>query len=81
MHATDTREREIYAHLNFLFRSPCIIFSAYYYDSHRWHDDDEVIGQLYDIFLGQVVGSEKRAIQVFYDEVSVSSFRKRLERL
>ena len=38
--------------------------------SHRWHkDDDEVIKQLYDAFLGCTLGSEKRVVQVFYDKV------------
>ena len=38
--------------------------------SHRWHkEDDEVVKQLYDAFLGHVLGSEKRAVKVFYDKV------------
>ena len=42
--------------------------------SHRWHiDDDEVIDQLYDSFLGHVVGSEKRAVRVFYDKVRLKN--------
>ena len=44
-----------------------------YYDvfiSHRWHDEDDVvIDQLYDAFIGCTVASEKRAVQVFYDKV------------
>ena len=40
--------------------------------SHRWHeDDDKVIDKLYDTFLDLVVGSEKRAVRVFYDKVSL----------
>ena len=38
--------------------------------SHRQHkDDDKIIGQLNDTFLGYVTGSENRAVRVFYDEV------------
>ena len=37
--------------------------------SHRWHNDDEVVDQLYDAFLGHVVGSEMRAVKVFYDKI------------
>ena len=38
--------------------------------SHRWHEeDDELIDQLYDSFHGHVVGSEKRAVRVFYDKI------------
>ena len=38
--------------------------------SHRWHkEDDVVVDQLYDAFLGHVVGSEKRAAKVFYDKI------------
>ena len=40
--------------------------------SHRWHqEDDEISDQLYDAFLGCTVGSERRAIQVFYDKVRI----------
>ena len=40
--------------------------------SHRWHkEDDELIDQLYDAFLGHVLGSEKRAVQVFLDKLRI----------
>ena len=40
--------------------------------SHRWHkEDDELSDQLYDAFLGHVLGSEMRAVQVFYDKVRI----------
>ena len=48
--------------------------------SHRWHKDvDVVVDQLYDTFLGKVVGSEMRSIKVFYDKVRlkvVQEFQK-----
>ena len=38
--------------------------------SHRWHKkDDELIDLLYDAFLGQIVGSEMRAVKIFYDKI------------
>ena len=38
--------------------------------SHRWHEcDDEVVQQLYEGFHGNFVGSEMRAVKVFYDKI------------
>ena len=38
--------------------------------SHRWHKEDDVlIDQLYDAFHGEIVGSEMRAVKVFYDKI------------
>ena len=40
--------------------------------SHRWHkDDDAFTEQLYDAFLGQIIGEEKRAVQVFLDKIRI----------
>ena len=38
--------------------------------SHRWRkEDDKVVDQLYDSFLGHVVGTEMRGVKVFYDKI------------
>ena len=40
--------------------------------SHRWHkEDEELIDQLYDAFLGHVLGSEMRAVNIFLDIVRI----------
>ena len=61
-----------------LINSDIINLSSYdVFISHRWlREDDEVVDQLYDSFLGQVVGSEKRAVKVFYDKVWLKGARQ-----
>ena len=40
--------------------------------SHRWGDDDDILcEQLYDAFLGHIVGEEKRDVQVFWDKIRI----------